>query len=353
MAKISIIVPVYNVENYLRDCLDSLVAQTFYDIEIICINDSSTDNSAKILEEYASRDNRIRIINQPNQGPSVARNKGILEATGEYIFFVDSDDRIESNTCELLYNRTTETGADLILFSYYLDFDTRLEKNTRLEKQIRKWNGNITFEECPKILSFIPMGVLGKFYKRDFIIDNKILFAENVKYGEDAIFYMDVLLKKAKCNYLNEYLYFYRKNIHSSLSADDKIMFKPLFEDRINVIKKIKSSNLKNKEKMLFYFLENLTRSLIFMWDGEYDFKFKKENFYFLELILKQYKNTSKNRLKVAKYYPILKRLVFEHKNIYFKKMLEPIIEIEFRKNKFVLYLFERQILNIRYRVNK
>lgn len=353
MAKISIIVPVYNVENYLRDCLDSLVAQTFYDIEIICINDSSTDNSAKILEEYASRDNRIRIINQPNQGPSVARNKGILEAKGEYIFFVDSDDRIEPNTCELLFNRIFETDADLVLFSYYLDYGVNKVKNTRLEEQIKNWRGNISLSENPEVLSYTPFGVLGKFYRKDFIIDNKIFFIENLKYGEDAIFYMDVLLKNVKCNYLNEYLYYYRRNISNSLTAVNKTDFKSFFQNRVSVLKQILSSNHNNKEQIFFHSLENFTRELITLWWSGYDFRVKRDNFYIMKLMLKQYKRVKREFLKNAKYYYELKTIIFEHKYKYIKKLFEPFIEIEFRQKRVVLYLFERQILNIRYWVNK
>ena len=103
MVKISIIVPVYNTEPYLEQCLDSIINQTLEDIEIICVNDGSTDNSLSVLEEYASKDNRIKIINQENEGPGFARNNGLKSVNGEYVLFVDSDDWIELNTCEALY----------------------------------------------------------------------------------------------------------------------------------------------------------------------------------------------------------------------------------------------------------
>ena len=113
--KVSIIVPVYNVEKFLQKCLDSIVEQTLKEIEIICINDGSPDNSLEILNEYASKDDRIIVISQENQGLSAARNAGLKIATGEYIGFVDSDDYIELNYYEKLYNTACKNDSDIAL----------------------------------------------------------------------------------------------------------------------------------------------------------------------------------------------------------------------------------------------
>ena len=113
MAKISVVVPVYNVEAYLERCLDSLINQTLSDIEIICVNDGSTDSSPEKLEEFAKKDSRIKIINQENGGLSAARNTGIEAATGEYIGFVDSDDYVDLDFYEKLYNAATSHNADI------------------------------------------------------------------------------------------------------------------------------------------------------------------------------------------------------------------------------------------------
>ena len=114
--KVSVIVPVYNVEKYLKDCLDSVVNQTLEDIEIICVNDGSTDNSLAILEEYAEKDSRIKIITQENKGLGGARNTGLYHANGEYISFIDSDDWIELNTFEELYNMSKNLDLDMLMF---------------------------------------------------------------------------------------------------------------------------------------------------------------------------------------------------------------------------------------------
>lgn len=114
MSKVSIIVPVYNVENYLSRCLNSLINQTLKDIEIICVNDGSTDGSSAILEEFAQKDSRIRIVNKENGGLSSARNEGLKYVTSDYVGFVDSDDWIEPDTYESALSAVQKTNADIV-----------------------------------------------------------------------------------------------------------------------------------------------------------------------------------------------------------------------------------------------
>ena len=116
--KISIIIPVYNVEKYLRECLDSCINQTLEDIEIICVDDCSTDNSYKILEEYQQKDSRIKVFKQEtNRKQGAARNRGLEIATGEYIWFVDSDDYIDTKACQILYDTIKKFDVDMLCFS--------------------------------------------------------------------------------------------------------------------------------------------------------------------------------------------------------------------------------------------
>ena len=116
MVEISVIVPVYNVSEYLAQCMDSIINQTFEDIEIICVNDGSTDDSLKILEEYSEKDERISIISQENQGQGVARNVGMNAARGNYIFFMDSDDFIKLNALELLHENAVSNNSDVVFY---------------------------------------------------------------------------------------------------------------------------------------------------------------------------------------------------------------------------------------------
>ena len=120
---ISVIVPVYNVEPYLRKCLDSIVNQTYRDFEILIIDDGSTDGSGRICDEYAEKDSRIKVFHTENRGLSCARNLGLAEAKGEWIGFVDSDDWIEPDMYEVLIRRAEETGADVVECSHYKELD--------------------------------------------------------------------------------------------------------------------------------------------------------------------------------------------------------------------------------------
>lgn len=128
MVKVSIIVPVYNVEKYIRKCLDSLINQTLDDLEFICINDGSTDKSLELLEQYANTDKRIKIYNQKNAGLSVTRNRGIEIATGEYIAFCDSDDWVDLDFYEKLYNAAEKNRADIAAASIIREKGNKQEK---------------------------------------------------------------------------------------------------------------------------------------------------------------------------------------------------------------------------------
>lgn len=119
---VSIVLPVYNVEKYLPICLDSILNQTYQNIELVCVNDGSPDNCGQILEKYAAMDERILVIAQKNQGLSGARNTGMRYAHGEYIMFVDSDDWIEAETCEVAVSAALKYGADLVMWSYVREY---------------------------------------------------------------------------------------------------------------------------------------------------------------------------------------------------------------------------------------
>lgn len=129
---ISVVVPVYNVAKYLRRCIDSVIAQTYTDWEIVCINDGSTDNSLAVLTEYATRDGRIRIINKANAGVSAARNDGVAAARGEYILFLDADDFIHPQTLEITHHIAAQTNADIVSFRHDVHMHRRIMAGMRV-----------------------------------------------------------------------------------------------------------------------------------------------------------------------------------------------------------------------------
>ena len=125
MPKVSIISPMYNVEKYLKKCLESYVNQTLIDIEIILVDDGSPDNSGKIADEYAKRDSRIRVIHKKNAGVSAARNDGLSIAKGEYVIFCDSDDWMNENACEILYSAAKKNNADISIADVYMAYSNK------------------------------------------------------------------------------------------------------------------------------------------------------------------------------------------------------------------------------------
>lgn len=129
MPKVSIIVPVYNAEKTLCKCLDSLVGQTYRDIEILLINDGSSDNSQKICESYANRFSEVLLINQNNSGPATARNTGINRARGKYLSFVDADDYVESNMIEEMISVAEDNHAEMVICGYYQEFSETDKKH--------------------------------------------------------------------------------------------------------------------------------------------------------------------------------------------------------------------------------
>lgn len=207
--KISVIIPVYNVEQYLRECLDSVVNQTFRDIEIICIDDGSIDNSLAILEEYAAKDCRFIVIHQENAGQSTARNKGLDIAKGEYIFFVDSDDTINLSTVEKAYNCASESDSELAMF--YNDsvnlssIDSPCFVSETTEDLLSKTKK--AFFQGPGPCKFL--------WKRSLINRLNLRFIHGIKF-EDVPFVLKGALNSNKISVLPEVLYYYRVNENST-----------------------------------------------------------------------------------------------------------------------------------------
>lgn len=217
--KITVIVPVYNVENYLNKCLDSLINQTYKNLEIIVINDGSTDNSGIICQEYAQKDNRIIYIEKENGGQSEARNMGLNRMTGSYVTFVDSDDWVELDYVEVLYNKLIEYQADIAVGNYYSYneqegiFYFHIFGNSYYEKVYDNVSIFENFYESEHMKNFALICVGGKLYKSDLFRELRF---EVGKLGEDGYLNQKIYLLAEKTIYLNAGLYAYRQREGSS-----------------------------------------------------------------------------------------------------------------------------------------
>lgn len=225
--KVSVIVPVYNVENYLKECLDSLINQTLTDIEIICVNDGSTDNSLDILEEYQSKDSRIKIITKENAGLGAGRNTGLKHIQGEYVSFIDSDDFLRLDAYEKLYENAFNNNSDLVIFKLIFYNEFGQNKNTYQEnRDYSKIFPSVDFNNFAFRGDDILDEVFGetpnawsKFYKVDFLKKyDDFYFSEGVLY-EDVSFHVKTLLRADKISFLDEYLYYYRTSNSSSITS--------------------------------------------------------------------------------------------------------------------------------------
>ena len=201
---VSIIVPVYNVENYLRECIDSIVAQAYRNIEVILIDDGSKDSSGKICDEYADKDNRVKVIHKENGGLSEARNSGLEIASGDWIAFVDSDDYIDSDMYEILLKNLNNTDADLSMCALYDVYN-----NTPEAQVTNKETWELSSEQAIKMVmeaKILSVTAVNKLYRKSLFSDLKF---EVGKIAEDAFIMVKLLDKCKKIVATNEKKYYY------------------------------------------------------------------------------------------------------------------------------------------------
>ena len=210
--KLSIIVPVYNSEKYLSKCLDSLISQTFNNTEIICINDGSKDDSLNILKEYAAKDSRVRVIDQPNKGVSVTRNKGILAARGKYITFVDSDDWLDEYAYELCMDIVLKEKPEVFFFGYRTDASYKAP--SYIDESSVRFHGRGDIVDAYNETN---PTVWDKIFDRKFILRNDLSFKEDMSYAEDHVFNLMAFAKADKIIGVPNKFYYYREDNQSSL----------------------------------------------------------------------------------------------------------------------------------------
>ena len=220
MPKVTVIIPVYNAESFLEECIDSVINQTLDDIEIIIVNDGSTDSSPQICKKYAESDNRIKFIHKENSGKGASCNAGISIATGEYLSFIDADDFIHEQMLESLYNKAKEHDADIVKAEWYR-YSYKINR-LDLDKQLNKFpqNTKFTLKEFPDLLIVQPTLWSG-IYKTEFINKNNIRYLETIGAFQDVAFTHKVFYCAESIVLIPEpYVYYRVDNSASSVHSD-------------------------------------------------------------------------------------------------------------------------------------
>lgn len=238
--KISIIVAAYNIEKYIYKCIDSIKKQTLKDIEIIIVNDGSTDSTLNIIRNLALKDSRIRIIDKKNEGSIEARKSGLEVANGEYILFVDGDDWLELDALEKLYNNATNNNSDIVIYnSYFVYGDKKVERYV-FSKELSEDNIKNLF------LENIYPGLVFKMIKHEYIKKNNIEFASNISFAEDLATTSSLFINNPKISYVDDCLYnYYQRNDSISKTINNKVLE---IDEAMNFIKrKLEENGLYNK----------------------------------------------------------------------------------------------------------
>lgn len=220
MPLVSVIIPVYNVEKYLRECLDSLINQTLKDIEIICVDDGSTDSSLDILNEYKAKDNRFIILTQKNLNAGVARNNGLKVATGEYLSFLDSDDIFELNMLEEMYNTAKKDNSDTVVCNFYI-YDNATKKsswNLKIDDKFIKKSPFSPVDIKDEIFNFSSPNAWTKLFKHSLFKDNKLQFVDTICCNDFTCVYTALAVSK-KISVINKPFIHYRFIQKSNLTA--------------------------------------------------------------------------------------------------------------------------------------
>jgi glycosyltransferase involved in cell wall biosynthesis len=241
MPLISIIIPVYNIEQYISECIESVLAQTCADFELILVNDGSTDSSGKICRVYALSDERVIVINKRNGGVSSARNAGIENSCGKYLWFVDGDDWIAPESVEKLSAKIRETDSDMINFNMKVVNDSKINDP---KLKISNYNlMNFEFNDFYRnyyLKYLLGFGPCTKLFKGKIVRERGVRFDESESMGEDQIFNVEYYMHIKNFCYIPDSLYYYRKRQNSATTApaDDRYTYHfHLFEKKYNIIK--------------------------------------------------------------------------------------------------------------------
>ena len=284
MVDISIVVPIYNAEKYIKKCIDSLVEQTKKELEFILVNDGSTDNTEKIIKTY--KDKRIKYFKNKNQGIGKTRNFGTEKTTGKYIMFLDSDDYLDINACEELYKKAEKEKSDLVICDFYKVYENNVVEEIKLPNF-----KSTTLKKSPNLLLDINLAPWNKLYKSELIKDNNLTFVENLKY-EDAPFVSNALDKATKISKVNKCLNYYVIHGNSETTVRDKRVFDILkIVDIIRTYFKDKKYIKEVLDKLTVRIITNYNIQQRNQKDKNIGMKFIDESFEYLKKQVPDYKN--------------------------------------------------------------
>ncbi len=205
MPKISLIVAAFNIENYIERCIESLLNQTLIDIEIVIVNDGSTDSTLNKIENMINNDNRVKLINKENAGVVEARRTGFINSTGEYVLFIDGDDWIDIETCKRCYEKLIEDNYDILYYGYYMAYDDGRNIKVEVNEEI--------LDDKQFLRELLLVNVKGcmwtKIIRRNYLLENNIGFPKDIIYGEDLAMLVDIACYKPKVITINEPFYYY------------------------------------------------------------------------------------------------------------------------------------------------
>ena len=292
--EVSVIIPIYNNENYLDQCLNSVCNQTLRNIEIICLNDGSTDKSLEILYKYAKQDQRIIIKNyKKNLGAGKRRNNGINIAKGKYIVFVDSDDWVEKEMLEKLFYNAENNCVDMVLFNSIEHDDNYSKKRIYIQEDLLN-NHVFDYKYHKDLVLNRFLVVWSKFYKTDFIKQNNIKFPE-IRLLEDIQFHIDTMLAAKRITYVPDFLYHYRNSnrlsVQNSRAVTDKSIVILKIFDEIEL--SFKRKNLFDKFEINFLrFKLNESKNIL----NNLDLKYKE---YFFDVIKKEFDDMNLSKFKL------------------------------------------------------
>ena len=247
--KVSVIIPAYNIEDYIGRCLESIIKQTLKDIEIIVVNDGSNDNTLAIINVFARKDNRIKIVDKKNKGSIEARKSGFKVANGEFILFIDGDDWIENDCLEILYDNVKKNNSDIVLYNAFYSYDDRKEPFDTF--RIKNMKNDIVTE---LFIGNISPVIWAKFIRREFINLSDIEFPNDISYAEDLALVSNLFINSPKISFCHKRLYnYYQRNDSITKISNSKILE---INKAMNFIKdKLDKNRLNNKYKEEFEYL--------------------------------------------------------------------------------------------------